>query len=66
MEAVMTRARIHHKPRPIEPVSDRLKITFDVDVALRRRLRVLAAREDSKLYSIITEALEEYLAKRGA
>lgn len=62
----MTRARIHHPPKAIAPPIDRLKITFDVDGALRRRLRVLAAREDAKLYSIITEALEEYLAKRGA
>jgi hypothetical protein len=62
----MPRARIHHRPTPKPTPSDRLKITFDVDDGLRRRLRVLAAREDAKLYSLITEALEEYLARRGA
>lgn len=44
----------------------RLAVWCEVPAETRRRLRVLAAREDEKMGALMREALEEYLESRGA
>lgn len=49
-----------------EDENKRRAIWCEVPADTRRRLRVLAAREDTKMGALMREALEEYLDSRGA
>lgn len=53
--------------RKTEEDNDKRRAVWcEVPAETRRRLRVLAAREDTKMGALMREALEEYLDSRGA
>jgi hypothetical protein len=60
-----TRNQEIKKPRKEEEVKRR-KYNYETREDLIRRMKRVALDEDRKMYEVIEEAMEEYLAKRSA
>ena len=48
------------------PVEATKTIAVDLRESVRKRLRIYAAAHDVKIKTVVNEALDEYLKKRGA